>query len=205
MQQRIMTSKLLKHRPSLRWSCSTIVGGLCVIAIIISHISDEIWGKLQFNCSYYYYNISAKHQQNVNRAGTYTQTSETLGATSPVLLSTSRCSQATLELSKVISDSAKAFSGVPESTCSDGGTFRMLRYLTIRRVKFWNRRDRCSALQGTWYRILIGVVVRYLQALSSYHIRLCYSQTFCYIIVWHALFKSMYIHTVNLAADGSWA
>jgi len=43
-----------------------------------------------------------------------------------VLLSFSRRSQTHLELSKVLSDSARAFSGAPESTCSYGGAFRML-------------------------------------------------------------------------------
>jgi hypothetical protein len=62
------------------------------------------------------------HQQNVNRSGSHTQTSQTLRSTAPVLLSTSRCSQAPLELSKVLSDSTRAFSGAPS-----------------RIVKFWSR------------------------------------------------------------------
>ena len=78
------------------------------------------------------------HQRNVNRSGSHTQSSLTLRATSPVLLSTSRCSQTPLELSKVLSDSARAFSGAPESTCSYGGAFRMLRDLTSGIVKFWS-------------------------------------------------------------------
>jgi len=36
------------------------------------------------------------------------------------------------------SDSARAFSDAPESTCSYGGAFRTLRDLTIRIVKFWS-------------------------------------------------------------------
>jgi len=78
------------------------------------------------------------HQQNVNRSGSNTQSSQTLRATSPVLLGTSRCSQTPLELSKVLSDSARAFSGAPESTCGYGGAFRMLRDLTYRILKFWS-------------------------------------------------------------------
>jgi len=78
------------------------------------------------------------HQQNVNRSGSHTPSSQTLRATSPVLLSTSRCSQTPLEVSKVLSDSARAFSGAPESTCSYGGAFRMQRDLTYRIVKFWS-------------------------------------------------------------------
>jgi hypothetical protein len=69
------------------------------------------------------------HQQNVNRFGSNTQSYQTLRATSPVLLSTSRCSQIPLELSKVLSDCARAFSGAPESSWSYGGLFRMLRNL----------------------------------------------------------------------------
>jgi hypothetical protein len=78
------------------------------------------------------------HQQNVNRSGSHTQTSQTLRSTSPALLNTSRCSQTPLELSKVLSDSARAFSGAPECTYSYGGAFSMLRYLTYRIAKFWS-------------------------------------------------------------------
>jgi len=53
-------------------------------------------------------------------------------------LTTSRCSQLPLEFCKVLSDSARAFSGAPESTCSYGGAFRMLQHLTFRIVKFWS-------------------------------------------------------------------
>ena len=66
------------------------------------------------------------HQQNVYQSGSNTQSSQTLRATSPLLLSTSRCSQTPLELSKVLSDSAKAFSRAPESTCSYECAFRTL-------------------------------------------------------------------------------
>jgi len=77
------------------------------------------------------------------------QSSQTLRATSPVLLSTSRCSQTPLELSKVLSDSVRALSGAPESTCSYGGAFRMLRDLTYRIVKFWNSWGLWADLQET--------------------------------------------------------
>jgi hypothetical protein len=66
------------------------------------------------------------HQQNVIRFGSHTQSSQTLRAIFPVFLSTSRLSQTLLELSKVLSDSSRAFSGTPESTCGYGGAFRML-------------------------------------------------------------------------------
>jgi len=88
-----------------------------------------------------------RHQQNVNRSGSHRQSSQTLRATSPVLLSTCRCSQTPLELSNVLSDSPRAVSGAPESTCSYGGGFRMLRDLTYRIVKFWNSWDLCADLR----------------------------------------------------------
>jgi len=75
-----------------------------------------------------------QYQYNVNWSRSNTQTSQTLRRTSPVLLSTSRCSQTPLKLSKVLSDSAR---GAHESTCSYGGGFWMLRDLTYRIVKFW--------------------------------------------------------------------
>ena len=89
------------------------------------------------------------HQQNVNRSGSHTQSSKTLRATSPVLLTTSRCSQTLLELSKVLSDFARVFTGAPDSTCSYGGAFRMLRDLTYRIVKFWSFWDLCADLPET--------------------------------------------------------
>ena len=48
------------------------------------------------------------NQQNENLSGSHSQTSQTSRWTSLVLQSTSRCSQAPLELSKVLSDSARA-------------------------------------------------------------------------------------------------
>jgi len=64
-----------------------------------------------------------------------------------------------LELSRVLSDSAKAYSGAPESTCSYGGAFTMLRDLTYRIVKFWSSWDHCTALRETSCRILTAVVL----------------------------------------------
>jgi len=100
------------------------------------------------------------HQQNVNRSGSHMQTSQTLFLPSPVLLCTSRCTQAPLELCKVLSDSARAFSGAPESTCSYGGAFRTLRDMTISIVKFWSSWGCYAALRETWCRILKAVVLR---------------------------------------------
>jgi len=104
--------------------------------------------------------VHCVHQQNVNRSGSHTQTSQSLWLPSPVLLSTSRCSQIPLELSKVLSDSARAFSGAPESTCSHGGAFMTLWDLTVRIVRCWSSWDRCPALRETWCRILKAVVLR---------------------------------------------
>jgi len=114
------------------------------------------------------------HQQNVIRSRSHTQTSQTLRVPSAVLLSTSRCSQPPLELCKVLSDSARAFSDAPESTCSDEGALRMLRDLMIRIIKIWLCWNLCAslretsraaetsaqALRETWCRILTPVVVR---------------------------------------------
>jgi len=89
------------------------------------------------------------HQQNVNRSGSHIQTSQTLLQNSPVLPSNSRCSQAPLELSKVLSDSASAVSGALESTCSYGGALMMPRDVTYRIVKFRSGRALCSGLRVT--------------------------------------------------------
>jgi len=89
------------------------------------------------------------HQQNANWSGRDMQTCQTLRVTSPVLLSTSRCSQAPLELSDVPSDYARDFSGAPESTCCDGGAFRMQQDLTYRIVKFQRYWDLCAGLRET--------------------------------------------------------
>jgi hypothetical protein len=90
-----------------------------------------------------------RHQQNVNQSGSHRQTSQTLRQTSLVLQSNSRLYQAPLELSKVLSDSARAISGAFESTCSYEGAFRMLQDLTCRIVKFWSCRDLCTGLRET--------------------------------------------------------
>ena len=86
------------------------------------------------------------NEQNVNRSGSNTQSSQTLRATPPTLLGTSTCSQTPLELCNVLSDSARAFPGSPESTCSYGAAFTMLRDLAYRNVKFWSSRDLCAGL-----------------------------------------------------------
>jgi len=49
----------------------------------------------------------------------------------------------------VLSHSARALSGLPESTCSYVGAFRMLQDLTERIVKFWNSSDLCPDLRET--------------------------------------------------------
>ena len=89
------------------------------------------------------------HQQNVNHSGSNMQSSQTLRVTSPALLSTSRCPQTPLELSNVLSDSARAFSGTSESSRSYGGALRMIRDLTYRMVKFWSYWDLCTDWRET--------------------------------------------------------
>jgi hypothetical protein len=130
------------------------------------------------------------HQQNVIRSRSHTQTSQTLRQPTPVLLSTSRCSQPHLELCKMLSDSARAFSRASESTSSAGGAFRMLRDLTIMIVKFWSCGDLCTGLRETWCRILTPTTRYFID-----HIGVCYGHKIRNIIIWHELSKSLYIYT----------
>jgi len=90
-----------------------------------------------------------QHQENVIWSGRHMQSSQTLRATSSVLLCTSRRSQTPLELSNVLSDSARAFSGASESTWSYEGAFRMLQDLTYRIVKSWIFWDLSADLRET--------------------------------------------------------
>jgi hypothetical protein len=76
--------------------------------------------------------------------------SQTLQATSPVLPISSTWYQTPLELSKVLSDCARAFSDAPESTCSYWGAFRMIQDLTYRIVKLWSSWDLCADVLETW-------------------------------------------------------
>jgi len=154
----------------------------------ISSVDHELAVNLWVHSITIFWHIPncCQHQYNVNRSGSNTQFSQTLRAISPVLLGTSRCSQTTLEVSDVLSDSARAFSGAPESTCSSGGAFRMLQDVTYRIIKFWSfwdlcadlretsraaettvqlygrhqsSRDCCAALCETWCRILTAVIL----------------------------------------------
>jgi len=54
-----------------------------------------------------------------------------------------------LELSNVLSDSARAFLVAPECTCSYGGAFRMLQDLAYRTVKYWGSWDLSLNLRRT--------------------------------------------------------
>jgi hypothetical protein len=144
------------------------------------------------------------------------QSSQTLQATSPVLLSTSRCFQTPMELSKVLSESARAFSGAPESTYSYGGAFRMLRDLPYRIVKFWSSQNLCTDQLETSRAAETAVQLcrrfrkqpRPLHStqphgILSYDINLCYGHKICYIKIWHALLKSLYIYTYS-QSDHRW-
>jgi len=118
------------------------------------------------------------HQENVNWYGSNTQLSKTLGATTPVLIRTSRCSQTLLELSKTLSDSAREFSGAPGSSCSYGGAFRMLWNLSYRRVKLWSSWDFCRHLGETVTEAesaaqLCGILQPQLKPLHTFCGRLC--------------------------------
>ena len=146
----------------------------------------------------------ARHQQNLNQSSTITPSSQTLRVTSPVLLSTSRCSQTPLELSKVISYSERAFSGAPESTSNYGGAFRMLWEFANRIVEFFSSWDLRADLWETSREAKttaplgrrLGAVI-WQQWFLHYHkaFCLCYSHKICYSIIRHALFKSFYIYT----------
>ena len=85
--------------------------------------------------------IHLGHQHHVNQSGRHTNGSQTLRSTSPVHLSTSSCSQALLDLCKVLRHSARAFSDTPELTCSFAGAFRMVKDLKSRTVGCWRTWD----------------------------------------------------------------
>jgi len=87
--------------------------------------------------------------QNWNWSRSDTHTSQTLWSTRTLLLSTSRCSLAPLERSKVLSDLARAFSGAPEGSRSYGDEFKMLQHLTYMIVNGWSCWDNCAGLWGT--------------------------------------------------------
>jgi len=166
------------------------------------------------------------HQQNVNWSGSNTQSSQTLQVTSPLLLSSSRCSQTPLELSEVLSDSVRGLSGAPERTYRYGGAFSMLRDLTHRMVQCWSCCDLCPYLQETLReaetaaqlcrklreqpRLLrsfcgrLGAVFSqqwYLPNHKAFHHIIFIFVTSYYGMYYLSL--SIYIHTINLAADGT--
>jgi len=66
------------------------------------------------------------HQQNVKQSGSHMQSSETLQSTSPLLLYTSKCYQAPLELSKVLTAAARTFTGAPGSSVLNWPVWRRL-------------------------------------------------------------------------------
>jgi len=166
-----------------------------------------------------------RHQQNVNRSGSNTQSSQTLQATAPVLPNTSRCSQTPQELSNVLWDSARAFSGALESTCSYGGAFRMPRDLTYRIVKFWSSWDLCADLRESsrgaetamqvcgrlWEHCgRLGAIFSqqwFLHNHEAFHPIIFVFVTVTRFATWkygmHYLSLCTYIDTANLAADGS--
>jgi len=119
-------------------------------------LSGRLYGSNFFHtwkcaCLYFFKNafLCWIHQQNANRFRSHMQTSHRLWAISAVLVSTARCFPAHLELSNVLTDSARAFPGASESTCSYGGTFWMLQDLTYSIFKCWSCWDLCTGLQNT--------------------------------------------------------
>jgi len=103
----------------------------------------------------------------------------------------------------VLSDSATAFWGAARTTCSYGGAFRILRYLTYWTNKFLSSWDPSRGLQETsstaetfcaalWETLNL---VRYSHSCGSkgsittsyfiYSIHFYYNHIICYIIIWH--------------------
>jgi hypothetical protein len=72
------------------------------------YIKLSLWILMRIWSNQY---VKCIHQQNVNQSGSNAQSSQILRVTSPVLLSTAWCSQSSLELSMVLTDSVRAFSG----------------------------------------------------------------------------------------------
>jgi hypothetical protein len=115
-------------------------------------------------------------------------------------------------LSKVLSDSARALSGAPEATCSYGGAFRMLQDLTYRIVNFeasetsvqicWRFREKLRPLRSFCERLGAAFSQQwFLHNYKAFRLIIFVFVTSCYGI--HYLSLSIYIHTVNLAADST--
>jgi len=135
--------------------------------------------------------------------------------TSPVLLSTSRCSQTTLELSTVLSDSAIAFSGCYKIWCVQETIFgsseisvqicrrpwQNLRLLHHSAGNFKSSREFCAALRETCCRILTAVILKWVQVIASIQIFHCYSHKIWYIIMCHRSFMSLYMYTYGQCAS----
>lgn len=66
------------------------------------------------------------------------QTSQILQLTSLILLSIFKYFQSSLELSKVLLNTIKVYSGCFKSICSNEDVFKILQYLTYIIVKFWS-------------------------------------------------------------------
>jgi len=75
--------------------------------------------------------ISNLHHQDSTPFGRYMPTPQPLWSTSPDLLCNSNQCQPFLEICKVLLNSAWAFTGAPESTCSYEAAFRMLSFWLI--------------------------------------------------------------------------
>jgi len=144
------------------------------------------------------------------------QSSQPLQATSTVLLSTSRCSRTPLELSKVLSESARAFSGcyeiwligwsnlgAPKTSAQICGRHRVkLKQLRSSGLGKTSRAAETAAqLSGR-----LGAIFSQ-QWFVHYHkaFHLCYSHKVRYIIIWHALFKSCYIYTYSQSGRKWWS
>jgi len=84
------------------------------------------------------------HYSNVNGSKIHTQITQTLQSTLPVLWNKSSFSQVLLDLSKMLSDCARALLSPSESTCILGGATMILLDWTNRIVQFWSSWDLCA-------------------------------------------------------------
>jgi len=62
MQKWFMIFNFLIQKCLVPCGCSTVVGGVCIIAIMISRICDQTSVDNQSNYIYYYYDISTKNR-----------------------------------------------------------------------------------------------------------------------------------------------
>jgi len=122
----------------------------------VSHDEDESRWPLSVNArpipavELSSYRRGCWHQHNEILSGSYAQTPQTLRKPLAVFLSSVRCSKPLLELCHVLSDSAEAFSGAPESTWNYGDSFRMLRDWLLGELNFGVAETTAQVCRRLW-------------------------------------------------------